>query len=55
MHATSASGIQLQDVVTTSPVHLSVIVQIYYNSSTSYQLWLQTVKNILPFGESMFT
>ena len=38
---------------TRSPLHLSEVVQMFYDTSKSYQF--ETVKNILPFGESMFT
>ena len=55
MYATSASGVQLQDVVhyisSTSISHSADVLQFKYILSVV----LHTVKNILPFGESMFT
>ena len=55
MYATSASGVQLRDVVhyisSTSISRNSGVLQFKYILSVV----LYTVKNILPFGESMFT
>ena len=55
MYATSASGVQLQDVVhyisSTSISHSADVLRFKYILSVV----LYTVKNILPFREGMFT